>query len=113
MNKDKCEDLQPSLDLSNVISSKLNCLVGETENCDFSVSCGKTGVEAKFESVGCANPLDSPAELYLTDVGGTTPMYVDDQRLEIGQKVQLYPGSTIQFGDFAQFQVLRNIEAHA
>jgi len=35
VNKDKCEDLQPSLDLSEVISSKLECLVGETADCDF------------------------------------------------------------------------------
>lgn len=70
-------------------------------------------MEAKFESVGAANPLDSPAELFLTDVGGSTALYVDDNKLNVGQKVQLYPGSTIQFGDFASFQVLRNVQAHA
>jgi len=113
LNKEKCDNLEPSLDLSDVISNKLRCLVGETKNCDFTVSCGKTGVEVKIESVGTANPLDSPAELYLTDVGGTTPLMVDDKSVKHDEKVRLYPGSTIQFGDFARFQVLRNVFAHA
>lgn len=30
------------------------------------VNCDRTGVKILFESVGTANPLDSPAELYVT-----------------------------------------------
>ena len=35
VNKEKCEKLEPSLDLTNSISEKLKCLVGETKDCDF------------------------------------------------------------------------------
>ncbi|GMH40047.1 hypothetical protein BSKO_07951 [Bryopsis sp. KO-2023] len=109
----ECAELEASLDLSQVIGSKISAFVGETDDCDFGVSCDKTGVKVLFESVGAANPLDSPAELYITDVGGKTHVSVDGNKLNHNQKVQVRPGSKIGLGDFAMFQVQRNVEAHA
>lgn len=35
VNKEQCEKLEPSIDLTDVISEKLKCIVGETKNSDF------------------------------------------------------------------------------
>eukprot|EP00803_Ostreobium_quekettii_P000547 evm.model.scf_693.3 EVM.evm.TU.scf_693.3 scf_693:12245-15185(-) len=112
-HKRECDRLEASMDLSETISAKLGALVGETKDCDFDVACNRTGVKVLFESVGAANPIDSPAELYVTDIGGRTQIYVDGEKLRRSQKVKLHPGSKIGFGDFAMFEVHRNLKVHA
>ncbi len=38
-------------------------------------------------------------------LGGLTKISVDEKELKMNEKVRLYPGSAIQLGDFARFQV--------
>ncbi|PSC68644.1 D-lactate dehydrogenase (cytochrome) [Micractinium conductrix] len=107
------------VDLTGTIGTKRVCSIASR---DYEASSSEPqdlcivehgGIHLIFEAEGTSNPLDSPSRLFVTDVDSACDVWLDEQKLEKGQKVKVKPGACMCMGQEARYVVTRNVFAHA
>eukprot|EP00890_Picochlorum_soloecismus_P002353 jgi/Picsp_1/3118/NSC_05959-R1_expressed protein [Chlorella variabilis] len=112
-----------SIDLTDIIGKKRVCSIGSqdyanpsgSETIDLTViDHGGIHVLFESESAGHKAALDSPCQLWITDVDSANDVLLNGKLLNKGQRFAVQPGSVVQLGkEDAMYIVQRNVVAHA
>lgn len=112
-----------SIDLTDIIGKKRVCSIGSQdyanpsgcETIDLTViDHGGIHVLFESESAGHKAALDSPCQLWITDVDSENDIFLNGKLLEKGQRFEVHPGTVVQLGkEDAMYVVQRNVVAHA
>ena len=112
------------IDLTDIIGKKRVCSIGSqdyanpsgSETIDLTV-IDHGGIHVLFESEsisGHKDALDSPCQLWITDVDSENDVFLNGALLEKKKRFAVQPGSVVQFGnEDAMYVVQRNVVAHA
>lgn len=115
-NEKACKILS-NIDLTGPIGTKRLCSVSsadyDSEEPQDMRILQHGAIHLVFEAEGSSNPLDSPSRLFVTDVDSKCDVRVDGQPLQKGERALVKPGSVIAMGQEAQYEVQRNVFAHA
>lgn len=115
-HKDECAVLE-TIDLTRAVGRKKFCTVGTAADHQFDsdevIHTNHEGVHVVFEAEGASNPLDSPSVLYVQDLDSKEGVWINGSRLPRAERIPVKPGSIIAFGEYAVYEVHRNVLAHA
>ncbi|EFN54593.1 expressed protein [Chlorella variabilis] len=115
-NEKLCK-LLGQVELTGPIGSKRMCSIAshdyKSEEAQDLCIVEHGGIHLVFDAEGSSNPLDSPSLLYVTDLDSECDVMVNGKKLDKGERTPVKPGSVIAMGEEAQYQVQRNVFAHA